>query len=192
MKKVAMLIVLLLLSSQIMSNPYDYDSSSQDYEPIKYLVENEFQNWINDTVIVAAIKESNLKNANRSGSEILAIDKKWRDGDSDLHNTYLNNAASDFLRKIKTDSDDLYSEIFIMDFQGCNVALSDLTSDFLQGDEAKFQKSYNNGSGAVFIDEIELDESTGSYQVQVSLPIIDKTDNKVIGAITIGIDMSKL
>ncbi|MGL1893058.1 MAG: PDC sensor domain-containing protein [Spirochaetaceae bacterium] len=192
MKNKTMLVVLLLASFQIFCNPYDYSSKSQDYEPIKDLVENEFQKWINSPIIVNAIKDANVKNSGRTEAEILAQDNKWRAGDTSFQGQYSNNAASMFLKGIKSQSKNLYSEIFIMDFQGCNVALSDLTSDFWQGDEGKFKNSYNGGAGAVFIDEIELDESTGDYLVQVSLPIVDASTNKVIGAITIGVDMAKL
>lgn len=191
MRKKLMLFILLFVSFQIFGNPYDYSVDSQDYEPVKNLVENDFQKWINNPIIIDAVNKANTENTNRTEDEILALDKKWRAGDADFQEKYVNNAASDFLKKIKAESDNLYSEIFVMDFQGCNVAVSDLTSDFWQGDEAKFQKSYNGAAGSVFIDEIEMDESTGTYQVQVSLPIVNP-ENKVIGAITIGIDMGKL
>jgi hypothetical protein len=192
MKKKVMLIALLALSFQIFCDPYDYSVDSQDYEPIKNLVENEFQKWINDPIIINAIKDANRLNKTRTEDEILVQDNKWRAGDAEFQGLYTNTPSSMFLKQKQKESDNLYSELFIMDFQGCNVGLSDLTSDFWQGDEAKFKKSFNNGAGSVFIDEIELDESTGTYQVQVSLPIVDKTNNEVVGAITIGIDMSKL
>jgi hypothetical protein len=83
-----------------------------------------------------------------------------------------------------------YDEIFVMDNQGANVALTDKTSDYWQGDEAKFQKSYNNGAGAIFIDDVKFDDSTQAYLVQVSVPV--KDGDKVIGAITAGIDLDKL
>jgi len=77
-----------------------------------------------------------------------------------------------------------------MDNQGGNVAMTDKTSDYWQGDEAKFQKSFNGGAGAVFVDEVEFDDSAQAYLVQVSVPV--KDNNTVIGAITIGIDVDKI
>ena len=83
-----------------------------------------------------------------------------------------------------------YSEIFVMDDQGANVAMTDKTSDYWQGDEAKFKKSYNNGAGGVHISDVEFDESTQTYSVQVSVPV--KDGDAVIGAVTIGIDVDQM
>ena len=70
---------------------------------------------------------------------------------------------------MRDDSEGLFTEIFVMDAVGLNVAASDTTSDFWQGDEAKWQQTYSAGSGAVHISDVELDESTQSYQSQVEL-----------------------
>lgn len=83
-----------------------------------------------------------------------------------------------------------YAEIFVMDNQGANVAMTDKTSDYWQGDEAKFKKSFNDGAGAVFVDDVEFDDSAQAYLVQVSVPV--KDGDKVIGAITFGIDVEKV
>lgn len=192
MKGLLVVCFVFLSSSLIFSNPYDYSADSQDFEPIKNLVESTIVNWINDPVLIDVIKKSNSENKNRSEDKIIEDDNLWRSGDKNFQDKYLNNSASDFLREKKAASDNLYAEIFVMDFQGCNVAQSDITSDFWQGDEGKFVKSYNNGNGSVFIDEIEYDESSDTYTVQVSLPIVDPSTNSVVGAITIGVDMSKL
>jgi hypothetical protein len=77
-----------------------------------------------------------------------------------------------------------------MDNQGANVCQNELTSDYWQGDEAKFEKSYNGGKGAIFVDEVEFDDSSQAYLCQVSVPVMD--GDKAIGAITIGVDVEKL
>lgn len=77
-----------------------------------------------------------------------------------------------------------------MDNQGAHVAMTDKTSDYWQGDEAKFIESYNGGKGAVHIADVEFDNSTQAYLFQVSVPV--KDGNKVIGATTIGIDVDKI
>lgn len=192
MKKVLIISVILFFANIVHADPYAYSSNSQDYEKVVELVNTDLLNWINDPVIIQAILKANNENSSRSDNTILEQDELWRSGDTEFQNKYLNNTASDFLKSKKSMSGDLYSEIFIMDFQGCNVAQSDVTSDFWQGDESKFKESYNNSNGSVFIDEVEYDESTETYSVQVSLPIVDPASKKVIGAITVGIDMSKL
>ena len=82
-----------------------------------------------------------------------------------------------------------FAEIFVMDNLGANVAMTDKTSDYWQGDEAKFKESFKGGSGAVFVDDVEFDDSSQSYVVQVSVPVMDGA--KAIGSITISIDMDK-
>jgi hypothetical protein len=167
-------------------------SSVEGPDKVKTLITNDFIKWINDPVIVEAIKKANAKNEKRSMDEIKAADQEWikAEGISDLMREMLTNDAAQFLKKKQKESDGKYSEIFVMDFQGCNVAMSAKTSDFWQGDEAKFIKSYNDGKGAVFVDKVKFDESTKVPQVQVSLPVLD--GNKVIGAITIGVSLDNL
>ena len=79
-----------------------------------------------------------------------------------------------------------------MDNRGLNVGQSDMTSDYWQGDEAKFKKSFGVGPGALFIDEIEKDVSTQTFQSQLSMPVVDGATGEVIGAITVGINVEHL
>ncbi len=86
----------------------------------------------------------------------------------------------------------MIAEVFVMDDKGLNVGQSAVTSDYWQGDEAKWQKSYGAGAGAIFVDEVEKDESTQALQSQVSIAISDPASNEVIGAITLGINVEGL
>jgi len=72
------------------------------------------------------------------------------------------------------------------------VALSDVTSDYWQGDEAKWQMTYGEPAGTVHLGDVELDESTQTYQSQVSFPIFDPETGEGIGAVTVGVDLSAL
>ena len=84
------------------------------------------------------------------------------------------------------------TEIFVMDSVGLNVAASDITSDFWQGDEAKFTETYGRGPGSIHISDIELDESTQRYQGQISVTIVDPSNGLAVGAMTIGVDADSL
>ena len=79
-----------------------------------------------------------------------------------------------------------------MDAKGLDVAQSTLTSDYWQGDEAKWSETYPVGPDAVQIGEIEQDESTQVFQSQVSIAVTDPATGEVIGAITVGVDVSML
>ena len=97
-----------------------------------------------------------------------------------------------FLRKIKAQNNGLFSEIFIMDNKGLNVGQSDVTSDYWQGDEAKWQKTYAAGPDAIEIGDREYDESSRKFLIQVSMPVVDPTSKSPIGAATVGVSLVKL
>ncbi len=142
-----------------------------------------------DPVIIKAVKEANDKG--QTMDQINAMDAKWKAhaGIADYMKAIMESECAKQLRTIQNGAP-YYAEIFVMDNQGANVAMTDKTSDYWQGDEAKFQKSFNNGQGAVFVDEVEFDDSTQAYLVQVSVPVMD--GGKAIGAITFGIDIDKV
>ena len=139
-----------------------------------------------DPVIVAAVKAANAEG--RTLDQIQARDAEWRGtaGLDDGMKAIMDSACGRHLAQL-VEENAWFAEIFVMDNQGANVAMSDKTSDYWQGDEAKFQKSFAAGQGAVFIDEVEFDDSAQVYQVQVSVPVFD--GDTVIGAITFGVDV---
>jgi len=142
-----------------------------------------------DPVIVKAVKEENAKN--KTLDQVKAKDGEWKAtaGIADYMRALMNSECGKRLSAIQK-SAPYFAEIFVMDNQGANVAMTDKTSDYWQGDEAKFQKSFNGGSGAVFVDDVEFDDSSQAYLVQVSVPV--KDGDTVIGAITFGIDVDKI
>lgn len=142
-----------------------------------------------DPVIVQAVKQENSKG--KTLAQIQEMDKKWMAtaGIDDFMKAMMDSDCGKHIRNFQK-SEPYYAEIFVMDNQGANVAMSDKTSDYWQGDEAKFKESYKGGAGAVHIGDVKFDDSTQSYLVQVSVPV--KDGDKVIGAITIGVDVDKL
>ena len=135
------------------------------------------------------MKEQNAKNMTLDS--IKEMDEKWKNtaGIADFMKPLMETGCAPNLKQIQI-MNPYYAEIFVMDNQGANVCQTDKTSDYWQGDEAKFQKSFNGGNGAVFVDEVEFDDSTQAYISQVSVPVMD--GGKAIGAITFGIDIDKL
>lgn len=154
------------------------------------------KSWISDGAVVDAIKAQNAANSGLSQADIDALDKEWRaavdGGDAKLIDDVMAKPLSDFLRDKQMGSNGVITEIFVMDAKGLNVGQSDVTSDYWQGDEGKWQKTYGTGdANAIFVDEAEKDESTQMLQSQVSLTIADET-GAPIGAITIGINLNAL
>jgi hypothetical protein len=157
------------------------------------LAKNELVNLGVDSIIVEAVKTENAKE--KTLAAIKVIDDKWKKtpGISEFMKTLMESECGKYLQEIQ-DSVKYYAEIFVMDNKGANVAMSEKTSDYWQGDEDKFIESYKKGEGAVHISDVEFDESTQAYLVQVSVPVLVpiKDKKKAIGAITFGIDVDKL
>ena len=153
---------------------------------------DDLMSWVNDARIVAAINARNGKTGSLSEADIIAEDDKWRaevgQAETPTIDSVINAPLSAYLKENVENSGGRITEVFVMDQNGLNVAASGVTSDYWQGDEAKFQESYGKGAGAVFIDEIELDESTQTYQGQVSFAVTDPATGDVVGAITVGLN----
>jgi hypothetical protein len=104
----------------------------------------------------------------------------------------LGNDLSNFLKGKKDAAGGIITEVFVMDAKGLNVGQSDVTSDYMQGDEAKWQKTYGAGPDAVFVDDVEFDDSSESFQSQVSGTVVDPATGEAIGAITVGVAVENL
>ncbi|WP_320043871.1 hypothetical protein [uncultured Desulfobacter sp.] len=180
---ISLLIGFSLILTPVLSN------AEQAPAKVVELANSTLANIGKDPVIVKAVKDQNDKGM--SLDQIKAKDNEWKDtpGIADYMKSIMESECGRHLRGIQ-ESESFYAEIFVMDNQGANVAMTDKTSDFWQGDEAKFQKSFNNGNGAVFVDDVEFDDSAQAYLVQVSVPVID--GDKIIGAITFGIDVDQI
>jgi len=134
----------------------------------------------NDPELVKAIVAKNR--VPESSAEIQRIDRQWiRDPKLPLRKTLTTGPCADRLRKLVAD-DKLVVEAFLMDERGGLVCATVETSDYWQGDEAKWQKTYRDGA-PVFIDEPALDASTGVFAVQLSRLISDGGGK--VGALTL-------
>jgi len=174
--------------------------STAQAAPTKQLVNSkviqEVTEFINTDIVRMSIKNQNTKYGNLSQSDIDALDKKWRGetkaDEKPLISSVLSNPLSSYLTRIQAHSIGLYSEMFVMDKNGLNVGQSNISSDYWQGDEAKFQKTYSKGKDAVFIDEPEYDDKLGIWRVQVNIAISNEDNSEVIGAVTVEMNLSEL
>ena len=164
--------------------------------PLKAYAEQQLAGWLTNPELIKEIEAQNARNANLTQDDIDGLDKQWRAerkvADKPLIADLLNRPASKWLREKQAETARFVTEVFAMDDKGLNVAQSDETSDYWQGDEAKWKKTFLVGPDAVFIDEVEFDESTQTYQAQVSVSIADPDSGNVIGAITVGVNVELL
>lgn len=163
---------------------------------IERIAQKRFVIWAENDVVVEAVRKANDNN-HHTMDQIIQLDKEWVQGlwDKKRINSLLNNKCVEYLREmqnVRNDENSLYAEIFVTDKHGCIVAGTKKTSDYWQGDEDKFVKAFAGGKGAVFIDESNYDESTGSTSIQVSVPVYDPDTQQAIGVMTVALDICVL
>jgi len=172
-------------------------NAKEVYEEALYqFADNDIKTLVKNKIIQDAVKQQNIEHTSLSQPEVVLLDKQWRaersKADKPLISSKLDSPLSKFLKDMKNESEGVYTEIFVMDNKGLNVGQSDPTSDYWQGDEAKWKKTYLVGPGAVHVGKLKKDESTQIEQVQLSASIVDTQTNKVIGSITVGINLEKI
>ena len=139
---------------------------------------------------IQSVKKQNEKGM--SLDDIKAKDKDWigSDDSNPLKQSMTASPIGKFLKNVIKNNNEKYNEIFLTDAQGANVAAHPITSDYWQGDEDKFIKSYADGKGEIYIGGIEFDESTQTNAVQISVPV--KYNNKAIGVLVMGVKVDHI
>lgn len=142
------------------------------------------------------IEESNSGYGNMDTKEIekklLRTDKEWAAAGegSALLKKYLENRVSTGMRDLLATRGNI-SELFITDRYGGLVASSGKTSDFYQADEEWWQKAYNDGKGAVYVSDVEFDDSSKHWVISIAVPIKD-AKGAVIGICKDSINLYRL
>ena len=190
----ALAVTALAMGSGLNVDAQDKPTAEEFGALVLEYAKSDLQAWISDPVIVYAIKEQNKLHKDMNQLKINKLDYQWREEGSygALVIDLLDRQASIIARDRREKSGGVINEIIVMDAFGLNVAISDRTSDYFQGDEAKWQKTFQVGADAVHISELKFDESTGKVQTQVSLTIVDPETGEPIGAVTLGISLDKL
>jgi len=147
-----------------------------------------------EPIVAFAIEAQNVRYTGLAQAEIEALDAQWRKEheteSQPLISAILSNPVSSYLTRVQAQSIGLYTEIFVMDDHGLNVGQSNISSDFWQGDEAKWQKTFQVGPRAIFIDEPEFRDDVGIWVVQVNLAI--GSADAAIGAATFEVNLTEL
>jgi hypothetical protein len=143
--------------------------------------------WAREADILAAVRASNEKPM--SIEELEEIDRRWVAGEAEAEmKAVLADPCADRLRALLASSE-AYREGLVMNAQGALVCTSAPSSDYWQGDEAKWQRSFADGAGEVFVDRARYDSSARAVLVHISVPIED--GGRAIGVLTVGIDRAE-
>ena len=154
------------------------------------------KSYLATEIVILSVKNQNLKYQHIKEKEVTALDAQWveerKRAQQPLIAATLSNPLSAYLTRLQAHSDGVFNEIIVMDNKGLNVGQSNITSDYWQGDEAKWQKTYAKGAGAIFIDEPEWDKETSTWRAQVNMSIDDPANGTAIGAATFEINLTEL
>jgi len=139
-----------------------------------------------DPAIHAAVVASNA--VVETPDQIRRRDAFWIANPRDpLRQTIVRAPCSDKVREL-VKADVVVVEAFVMNDRGTLVCSINETSDYWQGDEAKWQKTYVDGKDA-FVEEPAFDVSSGKYAIQVSVPVFEAA--KRIGAVTLTLKLHR-
>lgn len=176
--------------------PEGFQVSEYEREKIKQLVLPWMQQWILSPDIIQPVVRQNIQNKSKLFETLLANDLLWqhefRNSSPAFSATVLENSLSRSLRQLKAKTAGLITEIIVTDERGFNVGISDMTSDYWQGDEAKYLQIFNRPVDTLFFDAVLFDESTRRFQVQLSVQLYQHGNPQAIGVMTVAVDIEKI
>jgi hypothetical protein len=140
-----------------------------------------------DPAIVDAVKVKNK--GGETMEQIRRKDAYWIANAHDPLRQEIVKAPCSARVKALVKDDAVVVEAFVMDNQGALVCSINETSDYWQGDEAKWQETYQKGK-ETFVDEPAFDASTGTYAIQVSVPVFEAPGQR-IGAVTLTLKLRR-
>ena len=132
-------------------------------------------------------------------ADILTADGKWQalaPVPSSLASKLLGLPASRALDAWQQTHSELITEVLLINRAGSLAALSRLSSDYWQGDEAKFRHIMDHprddqGQPALYLSNIRYDASTSMFQVSVSAALVPGPGQPPNGVIVLGLDIGK-
>lgn len=185
-----------LLSPMVFALAATSATAGDDTMKMQTFLDNSIRPWAGDPMIVAAVAAQNGETAGYDQARIDELDATWRaevgSADATLVEGVVSNAVSALLREKVGEMGGQITEVIVMDARGLNVAVSNVTSDYWQGDEEKHAMTYGVGPDAVHFGEIEFDESSQRYQAQISFTLVDPDTGSPIGAMTVGVDAESI
>jgi methyl-accepting chemotaxis protein len=142
--------------------------------------------------LVEAVNQANLDRAAWTDAEIAVLDQDWKDGKAyidPIAQAIEANELTAYLKEFVSKNPEEV-EVFVTDIKGLNIAMTDRTSDFLQSDEGWWTSTYANGLGNPFIAQVEYDDSSKAYAMNIGAPVFDPDTQKVIGVLRGTLDVS--
>ena len=136
-----------------------------------------------------------------SFTDVMTIDSQWTAlsplAVPDLAADILALPGSKALQAWQHSHQGLVTEVMLVNDMGTLAAMSQLTSDYWQGDEPKFQKVIENqatqpgGDPPIYLSPIRYDKSAARFQVTASRPVLNDHGEPALGVIVIGLSIEE-
>ncbi len=188
-----------LLKNSIGSNFHELARKESEY--MRRVIEKEIDEVHSLAIspfIRKYIEDANLKYNSKGNEEIIreinSIENIWPrlKDNSPIIREIINNEIAEYIKEYKKREGEEYAEIFITDTKGAVIAATNKTSDYFQADEKWWEEAYNNGKGSVYLSDVEYDESAKVFALNFCIPIMDKSNKRVIGIIKVIADIKHL
>jgi PAS domain S-box-containing protein len=148
------------------------------------------------TSVIDYLQEQNAEFSEMSEASVLRemqrFDTSWENASdsSTLVRGKLTNGLASQAIELKSLAEGEFLEVFFTDKYGGLAATSDRTSDYYQADEGWWQIAYHDGFGSPYVGQMEFDESTGQFAVNLAVPVYDRDTREVIGIMRSTFDIS--
>lgn len=171
--------------------PEETPLSDGERNYLRQLVKQHLQRWAYHADLLAPLRDG--AQLDHSEERIRELDRQWlRERlleEKPLIRRVLRTQPSQLLGNIAQQYQPLFNELFVSDRSGQLLAMSRVTSDYWQADEAHFREASALPPGQVHISGIEYDGSTQSFQSKASAPLHDPKSGELLGVISLGINI---
>lgn len=140
-----------------------------------------------DHTVISALLDSDQR---MSAAELDRLCEQWPDLgiNEGMMGRVLNSPAGRELRKFH-EEDPRVVEILVTDRFGQLVAATGRTSDFYQGDESWWLRTYNDGESQILIPPVSYDRGSGVWSIDICLPL--HRDGEFVGVGKLVLDISQ-
>jgi len=147
-------------------------------------------------VVAITLRAQNARHVGMNDAAKATADAIWRAEteapDQPTITRIAANPLSIYLSDVAAGTYGLIAEIFVADAEGLNAGISAVTTDFDQSDEAKYQRTFQRGADAVFVDEPFYDEGRAMWRRQVNLTVVDPAEGRPIGIAVFEVNLHEL
>ncbi|RUO80828.1 hypothetical protein CWI84_04390 [Idiomarina tyrosinivorans] len=170
--------------------PEHLELSSQERQYLITLLDPVLHKVINDPMLWRSLRQRKLHPLTKE--DIARRNKLWEEahesGSVDIDKTWIDHDSSIRLKQWLSQMPPGITEIIVFDQQGANLAISQMTTDYDQSDEPKYQQTVAAQNVRPYLSSISYDQSTRTFQTQLSYAIRDDAEN-FIGGVTVGLDI---